>query len=149
MKLMIFNIAICLLVGILPPSPTFAQGIELTVIGDVQSVPSEMDMNQLRAILKGEKMRWEDGSRVKIALMKTNTPIGSGTCEKVYNMTGNELNKYFLALVFQGKVKAPSFFNSISDLENYVAQTPGAIGVSQNTTDNQLKIILVDGKKQI
>jgi len=149
MKLMIFNIAICLLVGILPPSPTFAQGIELTVIGNVQSVPSEMDMNQLIAVLKGEKMRWEDGSRVKIALMKTNTPIGSGTCEKVYNMTGNELNKYFLALVFQGKVKAPSFFNSVSDLENYVAQTPGAIGVSQNTTDNQLKIILVDGKKQI
>lgn len=149
MKIMIFNIAICLLVGILPPSPTFAQGIELTVIGNVQSVPSEMDMNQLRAILKGEKMRWEDGSRVKIALMKTNTPIGSGTCEKVYNMTSNELNKYFLALVFQGKVKAPSFFNSVSDLENYVAQTPGAIGVSQNTTDNQLKIILVDGKKQI
>ena len=81
--------------------------------------------------------------------MKTNTSIGSDTCKKLYNMTGNELNKYFLALVFQGKVKAPTFFNSVSELESYVAQTPGAIGVSQSATDKLLKIILVDGKKQI
>ena len=149
MKLIIFNIAICLVAGIFHPSPISAQNIQLTVIGNSQSVPSEMDMNQLRAVLKGEKMRWEDGSSVKIALMKTNTSIGSGTCDKLYKMTGNELNKYFLALVFQGKVKAPTFFNSVRDLEEYVAQTPGAIGVSQSTTDDQLKIILVDGKKQI
>jgi hypothetical protein len=149
MKLIIFNIVICLLAGLFHPLHISAQNMELTVIGNAQSVPSEMDMNQLRAVLKGEKMRWEDGSSVKIALMKTNTRIGSDTCDKLYKMTGNELNKYFLALVFQGKVKAPTFFNSVSDLEEYVAETPGAIGVSQNTTDAQLKIILVDGKKWI
>ncbi|MCK5370377.1 MAG: hypothetical protein KAQ62_17570, partial [Cyclobacteriaceae bacterium] len=89
------------------------------------------------------------GASIKIALMKTNTSIGKSTCEKIYDMTGNELNKYFLALVFQGKVKAPTFFNSISELENYVSQTPGAIGVSQKTTDSPNKIILVDGNDKI
>lgn len=149
MKLMIFNFVICLLVGILPSSPITAQDIELIVIGNAQSVPSEMNMIQLKSVFKGERFRWEDGSSIKIALMKTNTSIGSNTCKKLYNMTGNELNKYFLALVFQGKVKAPTFFNSVSELENYVAQTPGAIGVSQSATDKLLRIILVDGKKQI
>ena len=81
--------------------------------------------------------------------MKTSTPIGTYTCNKLYNMTGNELNKYFLALVFQGKVKAPTFFNSANELEAFVAQTPGAIGVLQQVNDKLLKIILVDGKKQI
>ena len=149
MKLMIYNFVIILISGFLLPSPVFAQDTELTIIGNAQSVPSEMNMNQLKSVFKGERFRWEDGSSIKIALMKTNTSIGSDTCKKLYNMTGNELNKYFLALVFQGKVKAPTFFNSVSELESYVAQTPGAIGVSQSATDKLLKIILVDGKKQI
>ena len=121
----------------------------LTIIGSLESVPAAMDMQQLQAVLKGEQMRWEDGTKVKIALMKTNTPIGSITSKKIYNMSGNELNKYFLALVFQGKVKAPAFFNSVSELEAYVAQTPGAIGVVQDSSTDQLKVIVVDGKKQI
>ena len=147
MKLMIYNFVVGL--SLLVSGALSAQDLELTVIGNPQSVPSEMNMNQLQSVLKGEKFRWDDGSPVRIALMKTNTPIGTTTCNKIYNMTGNELNKYFLALVFQGKVKAPTFFNSVSELESYVAQTPGAIGVLQNSTDDQIKIILVDGKKQI
>ena len=126
-----------------------AQDEQLVIIGNAASVPSEIDMNQLKSVLKGEKLRWNDGSKVSIALMKTSTPIGTYTCNKLYNMTGNELNKYFLALVFQGKVKAPTFFNSANELEAFVAQTPGAIGVLQQVNDKLLKIILVDGKKQI
>ena len=137
-----------LLLGMLLSSLSSAQD-GLTIIGNLESVPSEMNLAQLQTILKGEQMRWSDGTKVKIALMKTNTPIGTITSEKIYNMTGNELNKYFLALVFQGKVKAPAFFNSVSELEAYVAQTPGAIGVIQNTSTDQIKVVLVDGKKEI
>jgi len=129
--------------------PILAQENQLTIIGNQQSVPDELNQDQLRSVLRGEKLRWDDGSSIKIALMKTSTPVGSITCKKLYNMTENELNKYFLALVFQGKVKAPSFFNSISELESYVAQTPGAIGVSQNSTNSEVKIITVEGKNQL
>ena len=127
----------------------FGQNEQLMIVGNANSVPLEMDMDQLKSVLKGERLRWSDGSKVVIALMKTNTPIGANTCKKLYNMSGNELNKYFLALVFQGKAKAPTFFNSVNDLESYVAQTPGAIGVLQDANDNIIKTITVDGKKQI
>lgn len=126
-----------------------AQEIELTIIGNLESVPDEMEMSQLKSVLLGEKQRWDDGVSVKIALMKTTTKVGEATCTKVFNMTGNELNKYFLALVFQGKVKAPTFFNSMSELQNYVAETPGAIGVIQGEVQDDIKIITVDGKKQL
>lgn len=126
-----------------------AQGTELTIIGNVESVPSVMDMNLLKSIFKGEQMRWVDGSKVKLALMKANTPIGAITSEKIYNMTPNEVKKYFVFLIFQGKISEPEFFYSASELEAYVAQTPGAIGVLQNPADDQIKIIIVDGKKQI
>lgn len=126
-----------------------AQDMPLNIIGNPGSVPETMDLNQLRSVLKGEKLRWDNGVAVKIALMKTNTEVGSSTSKKIYNMSGNELNKYFLAQVFQGKVKAPTFFTSKSELESYVARTPGAIGVSQNTTGGEIKIVVVDGKRQL
>ena len=126
-----------------------AQDQDLSVIGHTASVPDELKMNQLRSILLGEKLKWDDGVSVKIALMKTGTPIGILTCTKVYDMTPNDLNKHFLALVFQGKAKAPTFFNSVSELEEYVAQTPGAIGVSQATSGNSVKTVLVNGNKQL
>ena len=131
--------------------PVAAQTMQLNIIGNTQSVPGEMNIDQLRTILKGEKMRWDDGVSVKIALMKTNTSIGAYTCERIYNMSANELNKYFLAQVFQGKVKAPTFFTSKNELEEYVARTPGAIGVSQNTeeSDGELRVVVIDGKKQL
>jgi hypothetical protein len=129
-------------------SGVFAQS-NLTIIGSSESVPAEMNMDQLQSVLKGEQMRWQDGVKVKIALMKTNTPIGTVTSEKIFEMTGNELNKHFLALVFAGKAKAPTFFNSPSELEAYVANTPGAIGVLENTSNEQTKVVVVDGKKQI
>jgi len=149
MRLLIFNFIILFVVGIFLPRLVIAQDIELTVIGNPESVPDELNINQLKSVLRGERQRWDDGTSIKIALMKTNTPIGTGTCKKIYDMSGNELNKYFLALVFQGKVKAPTFFNSISDLESYVARTPGAIGVIQEATDELVKVVVVDGKKQI
>lgn len=125
------------------------QDTGLTVIGHEKGVPSEMEMAQLRSVLKGEKQRWNDGTKVVIALMKTNTPIGSNTSKKIYNMSENELNKYWLALVFQGKAEAPTFFNSESELEAYVSQTPGAIGVIGEGTGTSSKIITVEGKEQI
>ena len=149
MKILIFKFMFIFIFGLVGSLPIVAQDIELTIVGNAENVPDELNMMQLKSVLRGEKLRWDSGASIKIALMKTNTPIGKSTCEKIYDMTGNELNKYFLALVFQGKVKAPTFFNSISELENYVSQTPGAIGVSQKTTDSPNKIILVDGNDKI
>jgi hypothetical protein len=148
MRKKIIYFGFSLLASLLLASFASAQD-NLTIIANVESVPAEMDFSKLQSVLKGEQMRWSDGTKVKVALMKTNTAVGALTSEKIYQMSGNELNKYFLALVFQGKVKAPAFFNSESELEAYIAQTPGAIGVIQNTGNDQVKIVVVDGKKQI
>jgi hypothetical protein len=63
-------------------------------------------------------------------------------------MSGDELNRFWLALVFQGKASAPNFFNSMSELESFVAQTPGAIGIVKKESSNESKLIPVDGKKE-
>lgn len=149
MKILNPNFFIILLTCLTFSFTSFAQDEGLSIIGHSGSVPDELNMKQLKSVLLGEKLRWDDGVSIKLALMKTTTPIGSTTCQKIYGMSGNELNKHFLSLVFQGKVKAPTFFNSVSELESYVAQTPGAIGVSQNPSASSIKTVLIDGNKQI
>ena len=129
-------------------APARAQDLNLVVIGNSKGVPADMKLAQLKSTMKGEKLRWPDGSKVVIALLKTTTPIGQNTSKKIYNMSANELNKYWLALVFQGKADAPNFFNSEAELAEFVSQTSGAIGVvNQPTASN--KTITIDGKRYL
>ena len=87
-----------------------------------------------------------DGTKVMIALLKTNTALGTTISKKVYNMSGDELNKYWLGLVFAGKAKAPQFFRSEDDLKDYVSQTKGAIGiVASENVDQNIRSISVEG----
>lgn len=107
-----------------------------------------MQFSELKSILMGEKQRWKNGDRILIALMKTNTPPGKATSEKIYDMSGDELNKFWLALVFQGKAHAPKFFTSANELEDFVAQNPGAIGiVDKPLTGSEIKYININGQK--
>lgn len=128
--------------------PVMAQSAKLVVIANDKGAPAEMKAAQLNSVMKGEKLRWPDGTKVSIALMKSNTPIGVNTSKKIYNMSPNELNKYWLALVFQGKADAPNFFNSEAELEEFIAQTKGAIGVV-NQPATSSKIVLIDGKASL
>ena len=76
-----------------------AQDIPLIVIGNQKGAPAGLKQTELRSILKGEQQRWRNGNKVIIALMKTNTPVGKHTSEKIYDMSADEFKKYWLALV--------------------------------------------------
>jgi hypothetical protein len=124
-----------------------AQETSLAAIGHISGAPAEMKRSQLKGILMGETQRWKNGKRILIALMKTNTPLGKTTAAKIYDMSGDELNKYWLSLVFQGKAQAPVFFTSVTDLQNYVAQNPGAIGiVDKPVSTGEIRSLVIDGK---
>lgn len=124
-----------------------AQQPTLSAIGNISGVPADMKQSELKAVLMGETQRWKNGKRVLIALMKTNTPLGKTTSSKIFDMSGDELNKYWLALVFQGKSQAPVFFTSVSDLQNFVSQNPGAIGIiDKPIASGDIRSVMIDGK---
>lgn len=126
-----------------------AQYIELAVIANAKGAPDNLKMAEVQTVLKGGRLRWADGSKVVIALMKTNTPIGTITCKRLYKMSANDLNKMFLALVFQGKGDAPIFFDTITDLQGFVKETPGAIGIVDASASYSDKVVSINGKKSI
>lgn len=121
----------------------------LVVISNAKGAPASLNKSELLAVMKGEKQRWNDGTRISVALMKSSTATGEATSKKIYGMSGDEVNKYWLALVFQGKAKAPVFFNSANELETYISQTPGAIGIVEESPDVKLKPVMIEGKKSL
>ena len=127
-----------------------AQTESLTVISNEKGAPTALKLTELKSILMGEKQRWHNGNKISIALMKTSTPAGEYTCKKIYDMSGDELKKFWLAQVFQGKADAPAFLNSVSEIETFVAENPGAIGIiDQPLTNSNAHVVVIDGKKSL
>jgi hypothetical protein len=125
-----------------------SQETKLTAISNRKGAPSSLKFSELKSIFMGEKQRWPNGTKITIALMKTNNPVGNSICRKIYDMTGDELNKFWLALVFQGKASAPNFFNYVTELESFIAQNPGSIGIiDQSAPNSEIKTVIIDGKK--
>lgn len=120
----------------------------LAVVVNSKGAPAEIVMSKLKVILKGEQQRWKDGTKITLAFMKTSTSVGEDMAKRVFGMTSKEVNKYFLAQVFQGKMSSPQFFDSEEDLQKYVKNNEGAIGVvsAKNAAGT---IMSVDGKKSI
>ena len=58
----------------------------LGILGNSKGVPSSMTFVELKSVMKGEKQRWKDGTKIVIALMKTNTTLGQASAKKIYNI---------------------------------------------------------------
>ena len=129
-------------------SATSAEEPNIMVIANEKGALTTLTMKELKSIFQGEKQRWPDGTKISIAFMKSSTSVGKATSNKVLNISGDQLNKLWLALVFQGKAKAPFFYGTASEVENYVSQNAGAIGVVEAGYQAKgVKVISIDGKK--
>ena len=124
-----------------------AQNDTLILIANEKGAPNQMSKSFTRKVLKGQRPRWKNGSKVKLCLMKTSTPSGIKTAKDYYNMNVRQLNRYWLALVFQGKSTAPLFFRSEEKLIAYVMKTYGAIGIISKKNKGRAKEVTIATKK--
>ena len=125
-----------------------AQDTSFVAIGSLKGVPAEMKMAELKSVLKGEKQRWADGTKVVIAMIKSTSPMGKAISEKIYSMSGDEVRGFWTRISFAGKFDPPNVFNTPAEVESFVAQNPGAIAVlDKPSTSPEVKTILIGGKK--
>lgn len=138
------------LTGILLPCAFFAsaQDTSLVVIGSQTGVPSDLKFSELKAVFKGERQRWPDGTKVVIAMIKSTSPLGNLVSEKVYSMSGDEVRGFWAAISFAGKSDPPNVFNTAAEVEIFVSQNPGAIAIlNKGVTTAEIKTVSVSGKK--
>jgi ABC-type phosphate transport system substrate-binding protein len=127
---------------------SMAQENNLVVIGNQTGVPGDIKMNELKAVFRGERQRWGDGTKVVIAMIKTTTPLGNAISEKIYSMNGDEVRGFWAGISFAGKFDPPNVFNTEAEVETFVSQNPGAIAILDRVTATpDTKTILVSGKK--
>lgn len=139
-----FSICLLLCAGLL----VRAQDANLTVIGNVKGVPSELKMSELKSVFMAERQRWTDGTKVIIAMIKSTTPLGKVISKRIYSMSGDEVRGFWAGISFAGKFESPVTFNTVSELETYVAQNPGTIAIMDKAPESpEVKTILIDGKK--
>jgi len=125
-----------------------AQNQSISVIGNPKGTPAELTPTKLQSIFLGEIKTWDNGNTIFLALMKSNTDPGKLTCEKVYQMTCDEVTKFWLGKAMESKTATPSFFNTVNDLQAYVAGKPGAIGIIDGSPPAPgVRVILIDRKK--
>jgi hypothetical protein len=125
-----------------------SQDTTLVAIGNQVGVPAEIKMSELKAVFRGERQRWGNGTKVVIAMIKSTTPLGNVISEKIYSMNGDEVRGFWAAISFAGKFDPPNVFNTSAEVEIFVSQNPGSIAIlNKPSTTADIKTILVSGKK--
>jgi hypothetical protein len=66
-----------------------SQTSSLTVISNQKGAPSTLNFSELKSIFMGEQQRWRSGTKITIALMKTNTAAVNNTSETLYGISAD------------------------------------------------------------
>lgn len=87
---------------------------------------------ELVQIFRGQKNYWKTNESILLVLPSDKHKEAEIVSEYLYDMNIGEMQKYWLALVFQGRAKPPVFERSNEDIFQLVKSTPGAIGILVN-----------------
>jgi ABC-type phosphate transport system substrate-binding protein len=121
---------------------TFAQNDGMVLITNKSNAEgTNISKSIAKAILLGKRTRWDDKSKIVLAVIKPKTELGEKISQEMFALTGSQLNKYYLTMVFQGKISAPKFFNSEEELIRFVTSTDGAVGVVSKADADQVNVV--------
>ena len=120
---------------VLMQSATFAQQLSLDglmLIGNKTGLTS-INRKQMNGIFRGTQSIWKSNEQVVVVMPSSKAEFAEQFAASVLQMSHSALQKYWLALVFQGRANAPVFLNSSSEIIEYVKKNPGAIAVVKAT----------------
>lgn len=123
----LINLLVC---STLVYSQTFS---DYKVIGNTIGV-TELTQAQVKSYFKAKYTLWGNGKSVKVVLHSSESTQAEKLAKLVYSTSHQGVKKYWLSLVFQGRANPPVYFDSDSQVIEYVKKTPGAIGIVQKAT---------------
>jgi ABC-type phosphate transport system substrate-binding protein len=126
------------------PIETQSANEEIILITNPSISESKITLQEVNGYFTGEKVRWKHGQKIQIAIMKSSTHAGEIIARNILGVSARDMDKFYLKQVFQGKMTAPKMFGSEIELAEYVAETPGCIGIisSKTSTQNVNRIVI-------
>ena len=84
---------------------------------------------EMKDIFKAKYNFWQNKLPVIICLPQSQSAEAKEICEKIYGKSVDEVKKFWLSQVFQGRSRSPHFFNSPEEMIGFINKTPGSIGI--------------------
>jgi ABC-type phosphate transport system substrate-binding protein len=106
-----------------------------------------VNRKQMQGIFSGTQSIWKTNEQVIVVMPSNKADFADDFASSVLQMTHPALQKYWLALVFQGRSNAPVFLNSSAEILEYVKKNQGAIGMvkmSEKAVPNGMLIVISD-----
>jgi len=116
--------------------------VEVIVNRDVTA--THLTSLELRAIFTMRLRTWPDGLPIRVFVLGDNATAQVEFSKKILDMFPYQLRRYWDRLVFSGTGQAPIELNSVEEMRDRVASTPGAIGyLPDNLVDNRIRVVKV------
>ena len=118
-----------------------AQAHHLAVVAQPAAHPQSVTTPQLRRIVKAEFRKWPNGENVVFVFNK-NSAVSMEIVAKLCNLSQPAAAKFF-----SEHTQSVVLLGSDAEVLNFVAGTPGAVGlVDVHEITNQVRVLKVDGK---
>lgn len=103
---------------------------------------TKLTQGELSRIFLGKKTFWESGARIAPVLLDEQSPLTEAFLEEHLKKTVRQYRAYWKRHLFSGQGTAPKTFSSSKQVADFVAATPGAIGVVDGSyTDDRVKVV--------
>ena len=130
---------ISLMAGII----SVARAQDAAFIVNTQSTETTLSVAALKAVLLGNKIKWDSGGVIKITVPKSGA-VHEKVVQDYVQRSAEQFDKYWKKLVFTGKGVMPTQAATDAEIIEYVAQTPGAFGyVSASSVNDRVKVIKI------
>ena len=116
--------------------------LEYVVIGNATGL-SGITQKQAQAILRGERTLWDSRLPVTVVLPGQRADYADSLARELTGMSRAGMQRFWLALVFQGRASPPVFHDSVEETVAFVRRTPGAIAIIPVGQGGDLRDLLI------
>ena len=98
---------------------------------------------QLKNIFAGEISYWLNKNKIVLVLPSSKNPLAAAIAKDIYDMSIMSLQKYWLALTFQGNINPPIFLDDDDATIKFIENNPGALGFILEINSNKTKAEII------
>lgn len=120
-----------------------ARAESVAFIVNSQGADASLSADDIKAVLLGNKVKWNGGGVIKLAVLTTG-PAHDSVMQAYAARSAAQFDNYWKKLVFTGKGVMPHQTADDAAMIDYVARTPGALGyVSAASVTDRVKVLPV------
>ena len=120
--------------------------LPMRIVVNAEGAPTRVSREDLVRIFLGKKTIWESGARIAPAMIEEEAGTMQPFMDRVLKKTVEQYRTYWKRLLFSGGGTAPRTFRNSSQVIEFVAKQPGAIGVVEpSANDDRVKTVEVEG----